>query len=745
MSPTDAVAIIGRSVELARLRAILDELPSGPLAALLEGPPGIGKTALWREAVAEATSRDYRVLASHPAQPDAELSFATLGDLLETVDLDDLAGVPEPQRRALDVALRRELANDDPVDPLALGIGLRGALRELARVGPVVIAIDDLHWVDPASASALDFACRRLEAEPIGVVGTIRSDAEAPGGWPVGAFPVAKLNRIAVEGLPPEEFARVVRSALETELPRELLGRIYRTSAGNPLHGAELSRALLDAEVLPGPEEPLPVPTDLHELLEDRLRGLPDDARDILAVAALVSEPTIDLLHRVGRTPDAVDAALLAASERGAIKAERGRIRFTHPMLVAVVASDLAPEDRRRIHRLLAGEDLETEERARHRALGSEGPDEETAAAVEEAARSVRLRGAPAAAAELCEQACRLTPSDRKDDARRRVIAAAEYHLDGGNTRRARELLEELTAELPPGRARAVAVQRLGWVRYHDDSWTAAARLFEEARADAADDSGLEASISLDASLASLLGGDVRTASDDVHRALEQARSGGDDSLIAEASAVAASIDFLSGSGVPGEVMDRALAMETWRQPRPTLKQPSVALGILLKWSDDYERGRALLSRAHRKMIETGNERSLPFILFHLAELDCWAGDWGAAEEHAEQGLGIASDMRQDVGRAFCFYARALVHALRGRLDDARSDAQAGLAHADRSGAVPAGVLNHSVLGFVELSTGEMGRAADHLVPLADDVTEVGIYEPGVLRYSATRSRRSSP
>jgi hypothetical protein len=147
--------IVGREVELERVSGF----SSG--ARVLHGDPGIGKTTLWEAGIAAARSRGVRVLVARPSGAEAQLSFAALIDLCEDVDA---GALPAPQREALEVALRRSPAGAPP-EPQAIGLGLRAVL---AAQAPLLVAIDDVQWLDAPPAEALAFAARRLVGEPVG-------------------------------------------------------------------------------------------------------------------------------------------------------------------------------------------------------------------------------------------------------------------------------------------------------------------------------------------------------------------------------------------------------------------------------------------------------------------------------------------------------------------------------------------------------------------------------------------------
>ena len=154
--------IIGREQELAFLHAFIGRAAGGPTALVLEGEAGIGKSTLWLAGVEHARAHGLRVLSSRPAEAERGLAHVGLGDLFEDVLDEVLPALSPPRRRALEVALLLEEETADAVDARALGIAARGALQELARERPVLVAIDDLQWFDAASAFAVAFALRRL-------------------------------------------------------------------------------------------------------------------------------------------------------------------------------------------------------------------------------------------------------------------------------------------------------------------------------------------------------------------------------------------------------------------------------------------------------------------------------------------------------------------------------------------------------------------------------------------------------
>jgi AAA ATPase-like protein len=180
------IALFGRDLELSAGRAFLAAAPARAL--LVEGPAGIGKTAVWRALTDIARADGYLVLESIGDAAEARLTFAGLADLLGKVADEALPQLPAPQARALEVALLRADAAS-PGEPRAVAAGLLGALRTLAGSRPVLVAIDDVQWLDEASADAVTFAARRLDGEPVRFLLTRRP--RAPGPRPTVSVPGA--------------------------------------------------------------------------------------------------------------------------------------------------------------------------------------------------------------------------------------------------------------------------------------------------------------------------------------------------------------------------------------------------------------------------------------------------------------------------------------------------------------------------------------------------------------------------
>ena len=166
VGPTRRLTLVGRTSELGEVERFLAP-GSAARALVLCGEPGIGKTTVWEAGVELARARGFAALCARASEAEARLSFAGLADLLEATGPDVLTGLPAPQRHALEVAVRRAEPGGPPPEPLAISAGLLATLRLMSGSDPVLVAVDDLPWLDRASADALLFAARRLSGQDV--------------------------------------------------------------------------------------------------------------------------------------------------------------------------------------------------------------------------------------------------------------------------------------------------------------------------------------------------------------------------------------------------------------------------------------------------------------------------------------------------------------------------------------------------------------------------------------------------
>ena len=262
-----AVEIIGRREELEAFDAFLGVVPAGGQALLLEGDPGIGKTALWQEADRLARERGFRVLTSRSTDSETQIAFATVGDVLAPVVEEALPELAPVQRRALETALLMREPHGPPPEVRLLGLALLSVVRALAQDRPLLLALDDVQWVDASSAEVMTFMLRRLGAEPVGVLATTR-------GRPV-AVPLeldrafAAFQRLGVEPLSVGAVHRLLWGRLGLNLARPELLRVHEVAGGNPFFALELGRAIVRGAIRLDLAS-VPLPESLSSLVTER-------------------------------------------------------------------------------------------------------------------------------------------------------------------------------------------------------------------------------------------------------------------------------------------------------------------------------------------------------------------------------------------------------------------------------------------------------------------------------------------
>jgi DNA-binding CsgD family transcriptional regulator len=725
--------IVGRDEELGALRAFVASIAEGPAILVVEGEPGIGKTTLWRAAVAAAREAGIRVAQSSPAEAEAKLAFAALGDLLEGLAVEVVGDLPVPQQRALGAALLWEEVEGRSPDQRTVAVALLNVLRRLAGAGPVLVAVDDVQWLDSSSAAALAFAARRLRGEPIGLLLARRVTGERLALGLDRSVAEGRQHRVEVGPISPAALHCLLHDRLGLVLPSPVLRRLHQATGGNPFFALEVAPVLQRRGRPLAGREPLPVPDSLHELIQDRLAGLPALTRVALAAAAALSQPTTTLVEAA----TGAGGALGAAADAQVVGLDGDRVRFTHPLLASAAYASADPKRRRELHRRLAALVGDPEERARHLAAATVGPDERVARALEAAAERTRRRGAPAAAAELAEHACRLTVADRPDDRLRRLLETAHYHFEAGDAARARALFEEAVALAPPGPRRAEALMLLaetqgfaGDLRVESDLYRAA---IAEREADPAVRCMAEQGLTLNL-LLQLRPATSRPA---------QTSPDGDGNVASPAEWLAwqAVIEVLLAR--PG-ALDRARrAVELTRREagpgRPGFFLPAVTpdwiCGTLLSWADDLDGARERFERARTRALGLGDEASLPQILRAWSYAEWLGGNWPRAKRLAGEGYEAALQSGQRVQLVTMLGTRALLAASFGRVEDTRRDAEAGLALADETGYLLGGLLCLAALGLLELSLDDPAATHRRLERPVGQAEAAGLREPTVTRF----------
>jgi len=247
-----ATAVVGRDEELAALEAFLADVLDGPAALVLSGEPGIGKTILWEAGVEEARAGFGRVLVCRGVEAEASFAFAALSELLAGVVGEVLPALAPPRRRALEVALQLAEPGEVAPDAHVIGLALLDSLRALAEQGSVLVALDDVQWLDAASVAVLNVAVRRLRDEKVGVLATVRRSADAATQLDLErSFSDERRGRLDLHPLSLGALHRLLEEKVDLELTGPELRRIHSASGGNPYFALELGRELVRTETKP--------------------------------------------------------------------------------------------------------------------------------------------------------------------------------------------------------------------------------------------------------------------------------------------------------------------------------------------------------------------------------------------------------------------------------------------------------------------------------------------------------------
>ena len=656
--------------------------------------------------------------------------------MLAEIDDSILATLPDHQRTALEVALLRCAPEGRPLDPRLVATALLTLVRRLTELSPVLLAVDDAQWLDAPTSTALAFAARRLEREPVGVLCAFRPH---PGGLGLlESLPRERVRRVAIGPLPLGALGPMIREQLGWSLPRPLLARIAQASRGNPFYALEVAR-LVPREsdpAHPAPGARLPVPDDVRTLAASRVATLPPPTQAALLRAAVLAEPTVRTIE-----PE----ALAPAEEVGIVGVdERGRIAFSHPLFAAAIYASASTAQRREANRVAAAEVSDPEQRARHLADGADGPDPAVAAELDAAAELAHSRGAPDAAAELTEVALRLTEphdldvaGDREQAADRRaqrLLRGAWLHVEAGGHARAAELLAELLSGPAPDRLRAQGLRLRATLESHGDSFTAALGTALEALEPAAGDPSLAAAIELDVAFYLVGVGDVGGALRHAEAAVGRAElPGGDPAVLADALAVVTMVGFLSGDDQSPERLHRALALEDPDRQRSLFTSPRFIAGLVMLWTGRVREALQLLLKLRAERMELGVEGDIPMFSLYLVWAYLWLGETEhAAEIAAADSAAVA--LLGDRGLAsLTLSASALVDAQRGEIESARNQANLALSALTGLEWWTGTVWPRWALGFAELSAGDPAAAHAALEPLTATLPSLGLADPAGL------------
>src|SRR3954449_12414905 len=413
---------LGRSGERDVLDRVLETARGGQSAVLvLQGEAGIGKTALIRYAAREATG--FRVAQIAGVEAEMELPFAGLHRLCAPM-LGRLDALPDPQQNALRVSFG--LSSGDAPDRFLVALAALTLFAEIAEQQPLLCLVDDAQWLDAATSQVLGFIARRLLAESVAIVFTVRE--------PSDERELADLPELSLGGLQDDDARALLSAVVPGPLDDRVRDRLIAETRGNPLALVELLRGRSAGELaggfaLPGAGT---LPSHIEDHFRERIAALPEATQRLMLLAAADPVGDATLLWR---------AALTLGVERQAAEAAAGQqllqigaqVRFRHPLVRSAAYRGASLSDRRAGHGALAAatdSEADPDRRAWHRAHAAIAPDEEVAAELIDSASRAEGRGGIAAAAAFCERAVTFTP----DAAERasRALTAAQMKLEAG-------------------------------------------------------------------------------------------------------------------------------------------------------------------------------------------------------------------------------------------------------------------------------------------------------------------------
>lgn len=647
-APTPLPDLLGRRREAGRLAAAVDDTARGESTALVvAGEAGAGKTALLRAAVARARAAGARAVLATGHPGDQDVAYTGLLDVARPF-LGHLDALTSHQARALRGALG--LAPAEVADRFTIGAAALALLAEASRDRPVVVAVDDVQWVDAASREILGFVARRLAGEGIALLLGSRPEGRT------GAL--AGIEVVAVGPLEPEAARALVRRHRPHAAGKEVEA-VAALAAGNPLALVVLSHQ---------DEQPDAPGTDgVAQVVARHVAALPAPAREVLLGAALGGPhlPAELLLTALGR--DADDLAAVEATDLA--RREDGVLRPWHPLVDAAAVDAASPEERRRTHLALAEVASDEARAAWHRTQALTAPDPEAAAALAEVGRVDLERGAVGPAADALAAAASLTTDD--DLAARRLAGAADAAAATGEHRRAEELASDaLSRARSPEvrvaalRARVRARRRLGLRPSGQRELLDAVDALGPEGATVAAEAWTEAAL---ADVAALRADRAREAGE---RAVALAGDRDDATADSAHAALGAALVLAGQPGAAGAHLAGAQRLLARNEvgSEQLLLLPLVALSMV--WTEEYAGARAILDR----MIDVGRRRSLPAVLpdalLAMAVLDFGLGGWSASRAAA----GEAAELAEQTGRLAVHTAAsahlALLAALQGRSED---------------------------------------------------------------------------
>ena len=706
-----SAGLLSRQVELRAIHEFLQSAAERTSGLVIEGEAGIGKTTLWLAAQDDARARGFEVLSARVGETESVLAYAAVADLLGDLDPAILAKLPDLQRLAVDRVLLRASSTEGPeTDQRVVAAAFTAAVEHVAVEKPLLLAIDNVQWLDTSSRTVLAFAARRFSGR-VGVLATERCDPDCGTSptWLHLARPDG-VERVRIGPLSLGGLHALISARLGRSFARPTMVRIAEISGGNPFYALELARAIHMGSARAQPS----LPGTLAELMRLRIGSLEGQVGDVLLAAASAADPTVELLAQaVGTTAEHAVELLDEAERKSIVVIEGDRVRFSHPLLAHSVYTDASSARRRAMHRALSDVVTLPELKARHMALAAARADAETYKALDTAADAARAQGAPAAAAELIELAISLG-----GDKPSRRIRAAEHHFKAGDADRARTLLESTIDELRPGLLRGIALNLLAGIRVYDDTFVEGAAILKRALEDADANPALQIQTLLSLAFVQGMSGEFDDSLGNAREAVAHAEQLGYPPLISRALAMLVNTAFLYGHGVDEANLQRALELEDVTADIPLPFCASAVNALIYAWTGQLNTAARQMAAVRDRCVERGAENDMMAVTGYCTLIEMWRGNFAEAAVLADDTM----ERAEQVGgsRTIALTVRAAVAAYTGREQQARADAAAALALARECSSPRLAEWPTMSLGFLEVSLGNYAQALTNLEPMLD-------------------------
>ena len=673
----------------------------------------MGKTTLWQDALAAARELGVGVLAARASEVELQLPFVALGDLLEGVEIAGVPGVPVPQRRALEVAMfRTEPGGTELSGPIAAGF--TSVLRGLAARKRILVAVDDVPWLDRASADALAFAARRLAGRDVRFLLARRP---GPATALEAAFTPPGAESLEIGALSLGAVRSLLLERLDLTLPRRVLRRVFEATGGNPLFALEVGR-LLRERGTPEIGAELPIPDFVDDVFGPRVEELSEPARRALLAVAL--SPALRRLQLAAVVdPLAIDDAVRG----GLLVLDGARVRVAHPLLAAAARKHSAVAERRELHLALAEAVGDAALRVQHLALASAGADATVAATVSAAGADAITKGATHEAVELAEQALRLTPPD-DEQYEERLLDLGRYLVIAGELTRVEELLEAKAEGFAPGATRARAYFVLAEC---SDTVDEALSRLERALAESGSDPELRSQVLAEMSRMHAVTRfcDLDEAEALATESLEMAQRAGPEQERWGLSALAW-VRLVRGRPV-ADLQERGDSVPQ----SSSLYETSIewVAGTRLICRGEFEAARTLFEELLTLAEERGEARS-GFLMYHaLTYIELRAGNVAGASELMARSQEWSA---LEPGDAVDPPLMALLEAHRGRSDEAERWAAEAISKIGPTGMRREVTEGWRARGIVALLRRDPQQAVEALRPIWEHTVQEGIEELGI-------------